>query len=164
MSLSLLPPPTFIFPPTKTDSCGIQFLFLKRSLELQSTMKIAKFLLPLLPLAELSLASRQQHQQGKQNCSSTGIVPADLLAGLTGLVFVSRTLWLETLHANSHTAAKTGDVSPCVLPPLQAQNFVKASCPKKIKEAQADDLSAFDATRTSSGTYLLGPTPSSCTP
>lgn len=79
-------------------------------------MKIAKFLLSLLPLAELSLASRQQRQHGKQNCSSTGIVPGDLLAGITGISFISRALWLETLHANSHTAAKTGDVSPFVFP------------------------------------------------
>lgn len=109
----LLPPPTFIFHPSRHIVETLNFLFfLKLSLELQSTMKIAKFLLSLLPLAELSLASRQQRQHGKPNCSSTGIVPGDLLAGITGISFVSRSLWLETLHANSHTAAKTGDVSP----------------------------------------------------
>ncbi|KAI7779432.1 hypothetical protein LA080_000812 [Diaporthe eres] len=74
-------------------------------------MRPAKCLPPLVLLAEASYAMYPVCSHGDPDCESSGlsIEAGEWIGSFTGLVFISKTLWLETIHSDSHTAAKAGE-------------------------------------------------------
>ncbi|KAI1208507.1 uncharacterized protein F4807DRAFT_431564 [Annulohypoxylon truncatum] len=69
------------------------------------------FLLPF----QASIAPSTQFEHGHARKLAT---PADLQADVAGLIAMSRTLWLETIHATKDTSEEAGKVIP---------DFVKAT-------------------------------------